>query len=175
MALTPDTGTRNTYALALLRIGVGILFLIFAQYKVFGTAFTLRRLSILDQQIPRRRRLPVHGAHPPRLCPSARHDHRLPGSLRRIGDRARTHFRRPGAFRQLRRPDPHADHAFLFGLSRRGRALLAILWRQPEPLGICAVLRRVFVRARRLHLVSRSAAKESSECQQGQKSMSRRL
>jgi len=31
----------NTRALALLRIAVGILFLIFAQYKVFGTEFTL--------------------------------------------------------------------------------------------------------------------------------------
>jgi uncharacterized membrane protein YphA (DoxX/SURF4 family) len=41
MTLTPDPGTRNSYALAMLRIGVGILFLIFGQYKVFGTAFTL--------------------------------------------------------------------------------------------------------------------------------------
>jgi thiosulfate dehydrogenase [quinone] large subunit len=41
MALTLDPDTRNGYALALLRIGVGILFLIFGQYKVFGTAFTL--------------------------------------------------------------------------------------------------------------------------------------
>ena len=32
---------RNTRALAFLRIGVGVLFLIFGQYKVFGTAFTL--------------------------------------------------------------------------------------------------------------------------------------
>ena len=31
----------NTWALACLRIGVGILFLIFAEYKVFGTQFTL--------------------------------------------------------------------------------------------------------------------------------------
>src|SRR5260370_8627244 len=31
----------NSRALAALRIGVGILFLIFGQYKVFGTAFTL--------------------------------------------------------------------------------------------------------------------------------------
>jgi len=31
----------TSYSLALLRIGVGILFLIFGQYKVFGTAFTL--------------------------------------------------------------------------------------------------------------------------------------
>jgi uncharacterized membrane protein YphA (DoxX/SURF4 family) len=35
-----DAG-RNAKALAGLRIGVGALFLIFAQYKVFGTAFTL--------------------------------------------------------------------------------------------------------------------------------------
>jgi len=41
MTLPSDTGTRNSYSLALLRIGVGILFLIFGQYKVFGTAFTL--------------------------------------------------------------------------------------------------------------------------------------
>ena len=41
MTLSPDPGTRNTHALAALRIGVGILFLIFAEYKVFGTQFTL--------------------------------------------------------------------------------------------------------------------------------------
>ena len=32
---------RNVRALAILRIGVGLLFLIFGQYKVFGTQFTL--------------------------------------------------------------------------------------------------------------------------------------
>ncbi len=36
-----DTSNRNTFALAGLRIAVGCLFLIFAQYKVFGTQFTL--------------------------------------------------------------------------------------------------------------------------------------
>jgi uncharacterized membrane protein YphA (DoxX/SURF4 family) len=41
MTLPSDHGSRNTYALASLRVGVGILFLIFGQYKVFGTAFTL--------------------------------------------------------------------------------------------------------------------------------------
>jgi uncharacterized membrane protein YphA (DoxX/SURF4 family) len=41
MTLPSDPGTRNNYALALLRIGVGVLFLIFGQYKVFGTTFTL--------------------------------------------------------------------------------------------------------------------------------------
>jgi uncharacterized membrane protein YphA (DoxX/SURF4 family) len=32
---------RNTVVLAVLRIAVGVLFLIFGQYKVFGTQFTL--------------------------------------------------------------------------------------------------------------------------------------
>src|SRR5258705_3246211 len=41
MKLTSDSSIRNGYALALLRIGVGILFLIFGQYKVFGSGFTL--------------------------------------------------------------------------------------------------------------------------------------
>lgn len=38
----PDTvADRNAFALAGLRIAVGCLFLIFGQYKVFGTQFTL--------------------------------------------------------------------------------------------------------------------------------------
>jgi thiosulfate dehydrogenase (quinone) large subunit len=41
MTLTSDPRARNSQALALIRIGVGILFLIFGQYKVFGTTFTL--------------------------------------------------------------------------------------------------------------------------------------
>jgi uncharacterized membrane protein YphA (DoxX/SURF4 family) len=41
MKLTSDSSIRNGYALALLRIGVGILFLIFGQYKVCSTVFTL--------------------------------------------------------------------------------------------------------------------------------------
>jgi thiosulfate dehydrogenase (quinone) large subunit len=36
-----DTANRNTFALASLRIAVGCLFLIFAQYKVFDMQFTL--------------------------------------------------------------------------------------------------------------------------------------
>jgi hypothetical protein len=36
MKLTSDSSIRNGYALTLLRIGVGIFFLIFGQYKVFG-------------------------------------------------------------------------------------------------------------------------------------------
>lgn len=41
MTQPSDAGIRNTQALALLRIGVGILFLIFGEYKVFGAQFTL--------------------------------------------------------------------------------------------------------------------------------------
>jgi len=39
--MLPDTENRNTLALARLRIAIGCLFLIFAQYKVLGTQFTL--------------------------------------------------------------------------------------------------------------------------------------
>ena len=36
-----DSDERNTRALSVLRIGVGVLFLFFGEYKVFGTQFTL--------------------------------------------------------------------------------------------------------------------------------------
>jgi thiosulfate dehydrogenase [quinone] large subunit len=39
-ALAPHS-YRNVLAMTVLRIGVGLLFLIFGEYKVFGTAFTL--------------------------------------------------------------------------------------------------------------------------------------
>jgi uncharacterized membrane protein YphA (DoxX/SURF4 family) len=41
MSPQSDSSARNTYALALLRIGTGIFFLVFGEYKVFGTQFTL--------------------------------------------------------------------------------------------------------------------------------------
>jgi len=41
MELRRSAGDRNTIALAGLRIAAGCLMLIFAQYKVFGTEFTL--------------------------------------------------------------------------------------------------------------------------------------
>lgn len=41
MAADSNQNERNTLALAVLRICVGILFLIFGEYKVFGTEFTL--------------------------------------------------------------------------------------------------------------------------------------
>lgn len=41
MMASDQQPNRNTRALAFLRIGVGVLFLIFGEYKVFGTQFTL--------------------------------------------------------------------------------------------------------------------------------------
>jgi len=41
MAAASHPENSNSLALALLRIAIGVLFLIFAQYKVFGTQFTL--------------------------------------------------------------------------------------------------------------------------------------
>jgi thiosulfate dehydrogenase (quinone) large subunit len=34
-----DVASRNTFAIVVLRIAIGLLFLIFGEYKVFGTAF----------------------------------------------------------------------------------------------------------------------------------------
>ena len=41
MPIAAPATDANTKALACLRIGVGVLFLIFGEYKVFGTQFTL--------------------------------------------------------------------------------------------------------------------------------------
>ncbi|HET9804443.1 MAG TPA: DoxX family membrane protein [Candidatus Acidoferrum sp.] len=41
MPATASSADKNSLALAVLRISIGVLFLIFAQYKVFGTQFTL--------------------------------------------------------------------------------------------------------------------------------------
>jgi len=41
MAQPPTTSEMNSGALAVVRIAVGIFFLIFGEYKVFGTQFTL--------------------------------------------------------------------------------------------------------------------------------------
>jgi uncharacterized membrane protein YphA (DoxX/SURF4 family) len=39
--MSPETANRNTLVLASLRIAIGGLFLIFSQYKVFGSQFTM--------------------------------------------------------------------------------------------------------------------------------------
>src|SRR5207244_11396644 len=104
-----------------------------------------------------------HGTHSPWLCPSSPSEQRLPGSVRRIGHRARARSWRLGAFRKLLRSPLDAHHALLFGLSRCGSALLAILRRKPESFSVRALLRRVSNRARGLHVVIESAAEKSSE------------
>src|SRR5262249_14904366 len=42
LSATAGNDSRNARALAALRIGVGVFFLVFGEYKVFGTQFTLR-------------------------------------------------------------------------------------------------------------------------------------
>ena len=160
MTLTSDSSIRNAYALALLRIGVGILFLIFGQYKVFSTTFTLHGgfqfwiNKFLEGGA-------YHGAHSARFCSPARDKHRLSGGLWRIGDRSRAGFRHHDTLRKLLRTHLYADHALLFGLSRCSGGLLAILRSKLEPLRICALLRRVSDRARRLCLVDEGVAASS--------------
>jgi len=77
----------SSRAFAGLRVAVGILFLIFGEYKVFGTEFTLGSLSILDQSIPDGWRLPVYGTGSEEFCSSFREANCVSGRLRRIGDR----------------------------------------------------------------------------------------
>ena len=58
-----NSANANTRALVGSRIAVGVLFLIFAQYKVFGTQFTLGGgFQYLDRLLPQRGRLPGYGA-----------------------------------------------------------------------------------------------------------------
>lgn len=52
--LLPDA--RKARALAVLRIGVPLFFLIFAQYNLRNEVYAARWLSVLDQQISKRRR-----------------------------------------------------------------------------------------------------------------------
>jgi len=112
MALPSHLDTRNTHALALLRIGVGLLFLIFGQYKVFGTAFTLH--GGFQSWITNSSK-----AEPTRSwCPfSANLSCRMPRRLLSLWLTANSqsdwaHRRRVGAFGQLRRLDSDAHHAF---------------------------------------------------------------
>src|SRR5439155_13372999 len=120
------------------------------------------KLPILDAQGPRGSCLSLHFAHSVRFCSPPRDKHRLSGGLRRIGDRARAGFRHHDTFRKLLRTHLYADHALLFGLSRRRGGLLAILRSKLEPLRICALLCSVSDRARRLCLVDEGVAASST-------------
>jgi len=125
--MTLDTRDRNTIALAALRIFVGMLFLIFGDYKVFGAEFIWGggfQLWI--------NRFLVEGAHPfmiPVLQKFA-----LPHAtaiapfrgLWRVGYRCRAHSRHSRPSGQHLRTHLYVEFAVFFKLSRTTRCLLAI-------------------------------------------------
>ena len=143
----------NFRALAMLRIGVGVFFLIFGEYKVFGTQFTLH--GGFQYWINRflERRLSFHGARASRLRALTRHTHCVSRGLWRTRHWHRLGWRYPGATCQRVWICFYADTALFFGLPRRKRAVLAILWRQLKPLRVHALFRRLLARPRRLRLV----------------------
>src|SRR4029077_10345126 len=113
-----------------------------------------RRLSILDQKIPHRRRcLPLHGLDPPQLRSLPRHAPRLPRSLRLTRHRPRSSPRRLRPPPQSPRPDLHAHSALLLRLPRLLRPPLAILRRKPKPLRLRPLLPHLPLRPLRLCLV----------------------
>ncbi len=129
MTLTSNPSNGNSYALAFLRIGVGILFLIFGQYKVFGTTFTLHGgFQFWINKF-------LEGGTYPFMAPILR------GFVLPHATSIAFLVRHTGAFRKFLRHHFYAHDALLFGLSRRGSGLLAILRREPEPLGVCAMFR----------------------------------
>ncbi len=140
--------------------------MIFGEYKVFGTTFTLHGgFQFWINKF-------LEGGAYPFMVPVLRGfvlPHAtiiaflVPSSVRRIGDRARARSWHPRPSGKLLRSPPHAHYALLFGLSRCWSAPLAILRREPEPLGICALLRRVSCRARGLRLIGFGLAGKSSD------------
>jgi len=74
--MTLDTRDRNTIALAALRIFVGMLFLIFGDYKVFGAEFIWGGgFQLLDQPVSRGRCSPVYDSSTSEIRITARHSH----------------------------------------------------------------------------------------------------
>ena len=146
----------NSRALAVLRIGVGALFLIFGEYKVFGTQFTLH--GGFQYWINRF----LEGGAYPLMAPVLRGfvlGHATPiAFLVAYGELAIgiAPFRNSGAGRELRRAGFHAHVAFFFRLSRCGRAVLAIFWREPESFGLHTVFCCVLDWPRRCRLVPQS-------------------
>lgn len=128
--LTSDSGIRNSYALALIRIGVGIFFLIFGQYKVFGIAFTLHggfqfwiNRFLEGGTYPFMARV-LRGfvlPHATSIAFLVAYGELAIGLALVLGI--------IGTLRKRLRPHLYADLALLFGLSRRGSRLLAILRR----------------------------------------------
>src|SRR5262249_35093757 len=90
----------------------------------------------------RRRRVPVHGARPPRLRAAPRNSDCLPGGLRRARDWSVAHHRRVVPGRQRVRPRLHARPAVRIELPRRDRGAVAVFRRLLEPWGAGTTLRR---------------------------------
>jgi hypothetical protein len=158
----------NSRALAVLRIGVGIFFLIFGQYKVFGTQFILHG----GFQFWINRFLEQGGAYP-FMAPILRGFvlvHATPiAFLVAYGELA---IGLSLTFGILVRSasvcgltNLHAHDAFLFRLSRRNRPHVAILRRKPQPFGLRTVFCSFSGRTQRANLVSpRVARNTTSNC-----------
>lgn len=119
---------KNTIALAALRIAVGCLFLIFAQYKVFGSQFTLHGgFQWWINQFLRQGAYPFIGPGAADICTATWDDNRILSSLRRTGDwiGARNGLLCKGS--QRLRFCLHDGASFFFQLSWAQRAPLAIL------------------------------------------------
>ena len=129
MQLPSSAVDRNALALAGLRIAVSCLFLIFGQYKVFGTQFTLGGgfQWWINRFLQDGVAYPFNGSGANTGRPAARHADRVPRSLRRVGDWDSASIRTFGENRERLRPCLHALLVVLFQLSWRSRPPLAVL------------------------------------------------
>ena|SRR3984957_7443618 len=121
---------RNALALAGLRITVGGLFIIFGQYKVFGTQFTLHGgfESWINQFLRSGAVYPFVVSGTAAACATECDSNRLSCSLRRVSHRDGSRVWNLRENSQRFRPDLHAFVIVFFQLSGRSRSILAILW-----------------------------------------------
>jgi hypothetical protein len=140
----------NTVVLAGLRIAVGLLFLIFGEYKVFGTQFTLG--GGFQSWI---HRFLAQGAYPC-MVPILQnfvlvHGRAIAfvGGLWRVRDWSGTHFGRSGAHSKRIWADLHAGAVICVELSRCTCGILAILRCCAGSSGLGALLCRVCTWGRR--------------------------
>ena len=161
MTLPTDAGARNTYALAVLRIAIGIFFLIFGQYKVFGTEFTLHGgFQFWINKF-------LEGGVYPFMAPVLR-GFVLPHAtafafLTAYGELAiglGLVIGFLGLAGERRWTALDAGIALFVGLSGSARRLLAIFRREPQPFGVRALFRCVSGGPRRRCLVGQVRAKK---------------
>src|SRR6266581_3973338 len=127
MKNTPGSQFSNAKALAFLRISVGILFLIFGQYKVFGTQFTLHGGFQFWINKFLQERLPVHGSGASRFCAAPCRGNRVSGGVWRISHRSGSGARLTGPSRKRLWIALYAFLTVFLKLSGRTRSALAIL------------------------------------------------